>query len=175
MKKVFALFFFLSACMASPQKAFQLDFGDKVYSIPAVEIETVSMTKHFDVLPHIEDQMPTSPEEAVSEWVEKHLKASKTGTQKVWIVVYHAEMLQTDLPNESLFKLDEVNYTLNYKLEIQVRENNQVVKRIPVEGKGFVVIAKKASLSKKEKNWAELIQKMLAHLEEKIKQNVIAS
>ena len=117
MKKVFMLFFFLSACMASPQKAFQLDSGDEVYLSQANEVEMVSMTKHFDVLPHIENQMPTSPEEAISEWVEKHLKASKTGTKKVWIVVYRAEMLQTDLPNESMFKLDEVNYTLNYKIQ----------------------------------------------------------
>ena len=175
MKKVFALLFFLSACMSSPQKAFQLDMGAQIYPIQAAEVETVSMTKHFDVLPHIENQMPTSPEDAVFDWVKTHLKAAKTGKQKVWIVIYQAEMLQADLPNESVFQFDEVQYTLNYKLEIQVWENNQIIKKVPVECKGFVVIAKKASLSKKEGNWAQLIQKMLTHLETKIKENVIAS
>ena len=175
MKKLFVLFFFLSACMASPQKAFQVNSEGEVYLIKANEVKTISMTKHFDVLPHIENKIPTSPEEAISEWVEKRLNVSQTGTKKVWIVVYCAEMLQTDLPSDSMFKFDEVNYTLNYKLEIQVRENNQIVKKVPFSGKGFVVMDKKASLSKKEKGWAELIQKMLAHLEEKIKGNVVAS
>ena len=38
-----------------------------------------------------------------------------------------------------------------------------------VEGKGFTTLAQKSSLATKEKNWNWLIQKMLIHLETKIK------
>ena len=171
MKKIFVLFFFLCGCMTSPPKAFQPDPDKDIYSVQALEIEVVSMIKHFDVLPHIENQMPASPEEAVTEWVKNHLESSKNENKKIWVIIHQAEMLQTDQPDESMFKLDKVTYTLNYQLEVQVRENSQLVNSIPVNGTGFITVAKKTSLSQKEKGWASLMRKMLIHLKTKMTEN----
>ena len=159
---------FLSGCMNAPQSAFQIHPDSDIYNLKAGKIEIVSMTSHFDKLPHIEDRLPVSPEQSVVEWTQKHLIPSDN-TQQLWIIIHKAEMLQTDLPTSGFFQLDEVNYTLNYQMEIQLRENNQLIQTFPVSGNGFMTMAKKASLSQKEKGWAWLIQKMLTHLKTKIK------
>ena len=168
MKKIGLILLLLSGCMTAPQKSFQVDPDTDVYSVRAESIEVVPMTTHFDALPHIENQMPTSPEEAIKEWAEMHLKADSETPQKLQIVVKRAEMLKTDLPSEGLFTLNEENYTLNYKIEVQVRHQENVLQTIPVEGKGFITLKKRASLASKEKGWAWLIQKMLIHLKTKM-------
>ena len=168
MKKIFFLLFLLSGCMTAPPKSFQFDPDDAVYTVRVAGVETISMTTHFDVLPHVENQMPTSPEEAIAEWVQAHLKPDGTKNNKLQVVVHQAEMLKTAMPQEGTFTPDEENYTLNYNLEVQVREGEKIIQTIPVAGKGFIQIAKKASLAKKEKGWSWLIQKMLVHLKTKM-------
>lgn len=169
MKKIVCLLFLLAGCMSVPQKSFQVDPDTDVYSVRAESIEVVPMTTHFDALPHVENQMPTSPEEAIQEWAQKHLKATKQSPDKLWIVIKQAEMLKTDLPSEGFFKLDEESYTLNYQIGLQLRHQEEVIQNIPVEGKGFITLKKEASLASKEKGWAWLIQKMLTHLKTKMK------
>ena len=168
MKKILFLLFFLSGCMAPPQETFQTDPDSGVYSVRARAVEVVPMATHFDVLPHIENQMPTSPEGAVVEWAKAHLKADPGASSKLWIIVHRAEMLKADLPAEGFFKPDEESYTLDYLLEVQVRKEERLVQKLPVAGKGFIQIAKRASLASKEKGWAWLIQKMLTHLKTKM-------
>ena len=172
MKKIFLLLFLLAGCMVAPQKAFQVDPDEDVYYVSVGAVEVIPMTVHFDMLPHIENQLPTSPEEAVHQWAQKHLKTSDTGEKKLWFVVEQAEMLKTDLPNENFFKMDEENYTLNYRIEIQVREGDMIIQKLPVEGKGFITLKKKAALATKEKGWAWLIQKMLTHLKSKMQSDL---
>ena len=172
MKKVFLFFFLLSGCMTAPQKAFQVDPDTEEYPLSVSEIEVVPMTAHFDALPHVENQLPTSPEEAIQEWTKNHLKALATQDKSLWIVVDRAEMLKTDLPSDTLFKLDEESYTLNYQISLQVRKGDIIEQKIPVDGKGFITVKKKASLANKEKGWAWLIQKMLTHLKTKMKSDL---
>ena len=168
MKKILWALLLLSGCMNAPQKSFQVDPDTDVYPVQVESVEVVPLTTHFDALPHIENQMPTSPEEAIKEWVEMHLKADSEAPKKLQIIVKRAEMLKTDLPSEGLFTLDEENYTLNYKIEVYLRQQEEVVQTLPVEGKGFITVKKKASLATKEKGWAWLIQKMLIHLKTKM-------
>jgi len=172
MKKIFWLLFLVSGCMSAPQKAFQIDPDTEVYSLAVESIEVVPLAIHFDMLPHVENQMPTSPEEAVQEWVQKHLKPTPNGSQKLWFIVKQAEMLKMDLPGDSFFKPDEESYTLNYQIEVQLRRQDEVVQTLPVEGKGFITLQKRASLASKEKGWAWLIQKMLTHLKTKMQSDL---
>ena len=169
MKKIFFVgFLFLSGCLSAPEKAFQIDPDSEVYEVSVAAVETIPMATHFDVLPHIENRMPTSPEEAVGEWMEKHLRPNHTTSDKLRVIVHQAEMLKADLPNESFFKPDEESYTLNYELDVQLLAGEKTLQSVPVAGKGFIQIAKKASLASKEKGWAWLIQKMLTHLKTKM-------
>ena len=168
MKKIGLILLLLSGCMTAPQKSFQVDPDTDVYSVRAESIEVVPMTTHFDALPHVENQMPISPEEAVQEWAEKHLKANPEASQKLQIIVQQAEMLKTDLPSEGLFTLNEENYTLNYQIEVRLRQHEDVIQTLPVQGKGFVTVKKRASLATKEKGSAWLIQKMLMHVKTKM-------
>ena len=168
MKKIFLLLLLLSGCMSAPPKSFQVDPDTDVYSVRVESVEVVPMTTHFDALPHVENQMPTSPEEAIKEWAENHLKPTMEKNQNLRIVVKKAEMLKTDLPSEGLFTLNEENYTLNYQMEVELYQQDVVLQTIPVEGKGFITIKKRSSLAAKEKGWAWLIQKMLIHLKIKM-------
>ena len=111
MKKIGLILLLLSGCMSAPQKSFQVDPDTDVYHIKAESVEVVPMTAHFDALPHVENQMPTSPEEAVKEWAQMHLKATQNVPQRIQIIVKRAEMLKTDLPSEGLFTLNEENIT----------------------------------------------------------------
>ena len=168
MKKIVFALFLLSGCMSAPQKSFQVDPDTEVYPVRAESVEVIPMTTHFDTLPHIESQMPTSPEEAIKEWAEMHLKGNSEAPQKLQIIVHRAEMLKNDLPSEGVFTFDEENYTLNYKIEVRLRQQEDTLQTLPVEGKGFITVKKKASLATKEKGWAWLIQKMLMHLKTKM-------
>ncbi|MGN0919582.1 MAG: hypothetical protein ACI4OR_02335 [Alphaproteobacteria bacterium] len=168
MKKIFFVFFLLAGCMGAPQKSFQVDPDTGVYTLAVGQIEVVPMAAHFDMLPHVENKMPTSPEEAVQEWAQNHLQATGGTHKKLWIIVNQAEMLKTNLPSNGFFKLDEESYTLNYRLSVQVREGDAIIQDFPVDGKGFVTLKKKAALASKEKGWAWLIQKMLTHLKTKM-------
>ena len=167
MKKIFFLFLFLSGCMQAPSSSFRLEESDRTYTLNVNQVETVSMVSHFDSLNHIEKEMPLSPEESISHWVQNHLNVYE-GDKKLWIIIHQAEMLREEKLNQNWFKLDEETYILNYQLEIQLRQNKSVLKSSFAKGKGFITLAKKASLSKKEESWAWLIQKMLRHLEAKI-------
>lgn len=164
MKKVFLLLFFLSGCMTAPQKSFQLNSDEDVHIIRVAAVEAVPLSPHFDSLPHVEDQMPTTPEEAVVQWVQTRLKPEGTDSKRLHVIVHKAEMLKTDMPSDSFFEPDEENYVLNYELEVQVRIGEKIIQAFPVTGKGFIQVAKKASLASKEKGWSWLIQKMLTHL-----------
>ena len=167
MKKIFFLFLFLTGCIHAPKSSFQLNENENIYTMKVNQIEIISMTSHFDSSNHIEKEMSLSPEEAVEKWVQKHLKV-ETGNDKLYVIIHQAEMLRDEKINDSWFKLDEETYTLNYQLEIQLRQNNSILKSSFAKGKGFITLAKKASLSKKEESWAWLIQKMLTHFEAKI-------
>ena len=171
MKKLFWLIFLLTGCMTVPQKAFQADpdSDSDVFVVRAAEVQVVPMTTHFDMLPHVENKMPMSPEEAIQKWAEKHLRTTPSTEQKLWIVIENAEMLKTLIPAESFFKADEESYTLNYKMIVQIRRGETEIQSVPVDGKGFITVAKRASLATKEKGWAWLIQKMLTHLKTKMK------
>ncbi len=172
MKKLFWIVFLLSGCMTAPQKTFQVDPDTEVFQVQANEVIVIPMTTHFDMLPHVENKMPTSPEEAISEWAKMHLKATSGTPQKLVIVIEQADVLKADLPSGNLFKPDEEHYTLNYKITLHLRQEGEILKTVPVAGKGFVTVAKKAALSTKEKGWAWLIQKMLTHLKIKMKSDL---
>ena len=169
MKKIVCLMLFLIVYMTAPHSAFQVDPDTEVYPVQVNAVETVPMATHFDMLPHIENKMPISPEEAIQEWVKNHLSPTQTGRKKLWIIIEQAEMLKTDIPGGHFFQLDEESYTLNYRLSVQVRQDDRIIRNLPVEGKGFITLKKRASLANKEKGWAWLIQKMLTHLKTKMK------
>lgn len=167
--KIFLLLFLLTGCMNAPQRAFQIDPDTEIYNVQVGEVETISTASHYDDLPHVENKMPATPEEAILEWEQKHLKGVSSNRKKLQIIIEKAEMLKTDMPSGSFFKSDEENYTLNYKIKVQIRQDSEVIQSISVEGKGFITLAKRVALSVKEKGWAWLIQKMLTHLKTKMK------
>ena len=166
MKKIFLLLFLLSGCMNAPQNVFKTNTYTEI-TLDVSDIETISMVSEFDELPHIEHKMPVSPEEAVIQWEQKYL-IHKGNKKKRVIIIHRADMLLEEKKNTNWFKADEETYTLDYQLEIQLKENNTILKKSTVEGKGFITLAQKSSLGKKEKGWNWLIKKMINHLETKI-------
>ena len=178
MKKWWICFLiFLMGCLDAPQRAFQLNQETPVYSLDVQKTEVVSLAHSFDTNTHIENEIPTTPEEAIIQWNENHLKATQKGDKKLVIVIHKINMITEEKIN-SWFKHDEEIYTLNYSLEIQLRQEKKVIQNSTVSGKGFITLAKKSSLSAKEEGWAWLIQKMLDHLQTKLQtdfKNVIIS
>ena len=166
MKKVFLLLLLLSGCMNAPQNVFQTNTYTEI-PLNVSEVETVSMVSAFDELPHIEQKMSLSPEEAIIQWSQKYL-LHKGDKKKMVILIRKAEMLLEEEKNSSWFKANEETYTLNYQVEIRLQEDKRVIKKSTVEGKGFITLGQKSSLAKKEKGWNWLIQKMITHLETKI-------
>ena len=167
MKKIFLFLFLLTGCMDAPKNVFQTNTHTEIF-LNVSDLETVSMISPFDGLPHIENKMAVSPEEAVIQWTRQYLK-NKGNTKKIVVIIHKADMLLEKQKNSNWFKTDEEKYTLIYQLEIQLHEAEKVIKKSLVEGKGFTTLAQKSSLATKEKNWNWLIQKMLIHLETKIK------
>lgn len=170
MKKfLWFLLFFLTGCLQAPQSAFQINEDKEIINLKVAQVEMVPMGFYFHELPHIENQMPLSPEDAIREWSRNNLMTLDEKDEKLLIVVQQAEMIKTDQSNLGTFKLDEETYTLSYAVEFQLKKSDEVIKHVPVKGKGFVNLAKKSSLAQKEKGWAWLVQKMINHLKTKLK------
>ena len=173
MKKFWLLaLLILGGCLTAPQKNISID--EEILFLPVHKIEVVSMAPRFEELPHIENQMPLSPEDALIQWSKKNLKAEKEEGNNFYLVIKQAEMTKLEKKNPGLFNLDEEIYTLVYSVELQFKNQEEVIQKIPVKGKGFISIAKKADLAQKEKGWEWLIQKMLTHIKTKLKNEIPA-
>ena len=169
MKKIILILLFLSGCLLAPEKMDPLGQEEALYSVPANEVTVVSMAPSFDALPHVEKRLPLPPDEAVSLWVKKYVQTAEEVSDKLVIVIHQADVLLEEKKAPHWFDFDREIYTLTYHLEVQLRHQTRLIKKSSVRGKGFVDVAKKASLATKEKNWNQLIQKMLIHLKTQIK------
>ena len=170
MKKIFLLLFLLTGCMSTQKDIFEIKEDNEVHFVKVNQVESVSMVSYFDSENRIENEMPVPPQEAINNWVKEHLQAQGQNGLRLLVVTHQADMLRESIPNESFFKFDEERYVLNYRLELQVRQGETLLKTKPVEGKGFVILAKKASIATKEKAWAWLTHQMLSHLKLKIQE-----
>jgi len=129
-----ALLVLLSACSSAPpiQKFPDMMFTKKTpYSIDCARIEVVSEYKAPAEKPHIEYDMPVSPENAMRNWVRDRLKAVGHGNI-MRVVIHNASAtetpLQTDTGITGMFKKEQsAQVDLALDISIQMLDEQQFV------------------------------------------------
>lgn len=172
-KLTFATLLLLGGCLSAPNETFQeqLKF-DTRYDVPFKQLETVLVNRQYDSAHHIGAQLPVTPGQAISNWASENIATNILLEDTLRIVVHQADMTQKLEPSTCCASMDKEKDTLDYDLEVITLKDKNVQNRFPVKGQAFVTFDRDMTLSKKERERAKLVRKMINHLAESIATNI---
>lgn len=160
---------FLGGCMNAPVNHFESYFKvEKKYQIPFQKIALTSDLKIVDSAHHVENQLPQTPFQIIQNWIGQTLVMQPNTPNELQLILHKAEIIRQNLPAENWWEHDYIQDTLYYQIELFQQSDTGAVNRLNIGGKNFVKMNKKASLAEKEKQWADLYNQMLRHLENEI-------
>ena len=175
------LLFFVGGCL--PKYTTPVRVKDYAYRgalfLPVTEIRLTSLVENDGRLPHIENQMPMTPERSLKNWAFIRLRGNYEKPFTAEFVVRKAEMLREDAPEESFFVYDNYKYTLNYDVVLNIK-NTQGENVTTYESAGTVAgtLPMKSSINEKDAMFVDMLDMMIEDLDkdisEKIKQNPLA-
>lgn len=169
----FLWFLFLGGCMTAPQGHFESYLKmDDCYSVPFQKVIVISDLKKVDSAHHVENKLPQHPKQIIQSWAQKNLITSPQLTDEFHIILHQGEIIRQDFPADHWWQYDYIQDTLYYQIELVQRKDDKVINRLNIGGKNFVKMNKKTSLAEKEKQWANLYNQMLKHLENEITEKI---
>lgn len=154
----------LGGCITAIPNPFAVeDFSNaKPIELKVADIDISSDVLTFHRLPHIENKMPVTPSEALTNWAKnRFVAADKASDTVVDFTVRQAYMLQTDKPSDKWYILDNVSYRLEYTADFVFKRNGMVVNAQSVTGWEQQSLPKKSSLSAKEEAWEKMLNNMV--------------
>lgn len=178
---LFLLLFCVGGCL--PKYTTPVRVKDYAYKgalfLPVTEIQLVSLVENDGRLPHVENQMPMSPERSLKNWAFIRLRGNYEKPFTAEFVVRKAEMLREDAPEESFFVYDNYKYTLNYDVVLNVKEGaEKVVATYESAGTVAGTLPMKSSINERDAMFVDMLDMMIEDLDkdisEKIKQNPLA-
>ncbi len=171
MKRFTLLFLALSACTPVPLSDFKIDASsDDPIVLKAQEISVESRVMRFESLPHIEQEIPVSPEDAAKQWVDNRFVADQSGFgKKALIVIEKANMIQREKPSEHWYMVDNISYELTYLISLSfVNAAGETLYTQSVGGTHTSELPKRSSLQEKEKTWEKMISTLLKKIDRKM-------
>ncbi|MBQ8250490.1 MAG: hypothetical protein IJY92_01090 [Alphaproteobacteria bacterium] len=172
-KKLPYLFFlFLMGCAAPSLREFQVNTlqNEVPIAVNVEEIVVTSKVEQFDRLPHIEREMPISPEVVLKTWANNRFYA--TGSKKIdrmHIEIEKAYMTKTDEKATNWYTFDNEAYKLTYYVQVNYISDGNVVYTQDVGGFESSSLPKRSSLSDKE----EVFEKMMNHMVQKVNDKIL--
>ena len=165
-------FFLLCLCCAcaAPQfKSVQVNTykEEKKIGVNVSTVDLSSTVEQFDRLPHIEDEMPITPENALKKWVLNRFYASNP-TSKVHlnVVIEKAYLTKTDDKMPQWYIFDNEKYMLTYALKFVFKKENQVLYTYYIEGYETSSLPKRSSISSKEAVFEKMLNAMIYKVDE---------
>ncbi len=164
-------FLSLTACTAPALKPFTINTFEMEAPVK-LQVGDIQITSHvttYDRLPHIEQKMPVTPEQALTRWAHNRFVAAdaKNPTQLV-INITDAYMTQSNVDSGHWYQLDNVRYRLTYKINIQFKRRAQTVYTQSVTGWETSALPQKSSLAAKEETWQTMMNTMLTKVNNKV-------
>lgn len=164
--RIFALslFFLLAACQAPDLNRFTVyTFSDErpiVLKVSDVVVQSEVMK--FNRLPHIEEKLPVSPEEALQEWAHNHFYgADKLSVETAVITIKDAYMTQKEVESANWYTFNNEAYKLTYEVSIAfVRDGNTLYEHT-VQGWESSSLPARSSLAEKEGAWQKMLNAMI--------------
>lgn len=182
MKKGFVLFFglLLCSCLSNYQKPYQIkDYAGQIpLVLPAKEVKLSSLIQANMQLPHVENLMPITPERALLNWGFIRLRSDYLKPYIARFIVEEASMVREELPDESLFKLQNYKYQLTYRVAIEILDNKNFLRsRVVVDGFVTRTQPMRSSVQDRDALMVEMLNEMEKSLDGKIavelKQNLV--
>lgn len=162
----------LAACETPPpqRRLPELSFANQApYRLNVGRIEVVSEFQSPNRPPHIENQVPLSPEAAVKRWVQQRLAPMGTaGALRVTIKDARVveRPLQTDKSVTGFFKKEQSElYDAQLQLVIQVLdERNQPTAEIHARSARSRSVAEGTTLNDRDRIWYDMVEDMILDL-----------
>ena len=161
----------VAGCEAPQFKEFTLNTyqNEQPVAVNVKEISISSEVIHYDRLPHIEDEMIISPEQALKEWAQNRFYAvSSARADKMHIIIEQAYMTQTDEQSENWYTLDNVAYKLTYALKINFYQKDKVVYTQTVKGFESSSLPQKSSMADKEQVFENMMNQMIKKVNQQV-------
>ncbi len=174
---LWAVCLMLGGCMTVIPNPFAVeDFSNvEPIKLKVSDIDISSDVSTFHRLPHIENKMPVTPSEALTNWAKnRFVPADKSSDTVVDFTVRQAYMLQTDKPADKWYVLDNISYRLEYTVDFVFKRNKMVENAQSVTGWEQQSLPKKSSLSAKEEAWERMLNNMVKKVNNQITSQIPA-
>ncbi|MBR5129683.1 MAG: hypothetical protein IKV03_00455 [Alphaproteobacteria bacterium] len=162
---------FLSACTAQPLETFNVDTyanQNPIYLNVSL-LDTKSDVLTYNRLPHIEKDLPITPNDVLLDWAHNRFRATnKYSLISAEFTVLKAYMTQTDTPTPKWYILDNTTYRLDYDVMLQFKQNEKILYTQTATGWEEYAIPQKSPLTSKEKVWEKMMNNMVQKINNKI-------
>ena len=178
---LFLCLFTLGGCL--PKYTTPVRVRDYAYRgalfLPVSEIHLDSLVENDGRLPHVENQMPMSPERSLKNWAFVRLRGNYEKPFVAQFLVKKAQMLREDAPEESFFVYDNYKYTLEYEVVLNIKnKEDKIIASYESEGTVAGTLPMKSSINERDAMFVDMLDMMVEDLDkdmsEKIKQNILA-
>ena len=171
----FCFILLLSACQAPQLNRFTVntmaDMRPIVLKVNDVQIKSEIMK--YDRLPHIEEKLPISPEDALTEWAENRFYgADKLAHTNVVITIRNAYMVQKEELGTNWYTLDNDAYKLTYEVNMAFVQNNSVLYQHTVTGWESSSLPQRSSMADKEATWQKMMNAMIRKVNKQLTESV---
>lgn len=172
MKWVGVFFCFLCvACVAPNYKSVEVNTfeNEKQVGVYVQSVNVSSLVEHFDRLPHIEEEMPLSPENALRKWVQNRFyPINGKQADQLEIVIEKAYLTQADDKITKWYMLDNVKYTLTYALRFEFVKAGRVIYTHEIGGYETSSLPKRSSIAAKEAVFEKMLNAMIYKVDEQV-------
>lgn len=179
MKYIISICFllFLNACQAPALKRFSVYTyaEEKPIVLNVSDVVLQSEIQRYDRLPHIEEKLPISPEDALKEWADNRFYAAdKLSSAQAVITIKQAYMTQKEEKGPNWYTFDNDAYRLTYEVQMAFVDNGKVLYQHSVNGWESSSLPQRSSLSDKEAAWQKMLNAMVRKVNQQLTESVPA-
>ena len=161
----------LTACQVLPVTPFYVNtYADETPVLLDVSVVNItSQIQTYNHLPHIENDLPITPNDVLQDWGHNRLRATNISSPiTTEFVIKKAYMTQTDTPSAKWYIFDNVTYRLDYDVILQFKQDHRILYTQTATGWEEYAIPQKSSLYTKEKTWEKMLNNMVQKINDKI-------
>lgn len=163
----------LSGCISAPHYSdfFLPDYTlGRDLTIQVHRIDFNSSIPYNRRFPHIENKIPVSPEQALKDFIQQRIHTHQMNPYRLIVSIEQADLLQEKDPKPHWYQQDNIKFTLNYFIRLQIYQGNKFLSEKNIGGFEMRSIPKFSSLNKKEEAWLDMMKNMLKKINQKIEE-----
>jgi len=169
------LFCLLTGCLAPQGESFEVtDYRNTTaVGLPVGKIQVVNQTVRYPELPHLETRIPISPVSALSTALSNRFTAQTDNPQlTATFLIKNAELTEKKQTSDHWYVYDNIEYLLDYKIEVVYRHGDQTLLQQEVAGWEKKAIPQRSTLWEKERAWSQMLNAMIKKTTAKIEADI---